>query len=193
MVSGQWFVDSIGTRWYFESGALCLDFAYTGDFGYNNPAWERLHSPTDLSAWLVERHGPLLDTADSDDLSRARELRSAITAIARARADDAAPDPSRVDILNSWAARPDIAPALAGGNVAPAQASAVRALATIARDAVDVFSQDSSRIRRCASHDCGLVFFDGSRPNSRRWCSMQHCGNRAKVRTHRNRTKETRP
>ncbi|MFT4156912.1 MAG: CGNR zinc finger domain-containing protein [Microbacterium sp.] len=192
MAPGQWLVDSIGARWHFDSGALCLDFAYTGDFGYDNPAWERLHSPRDLSAWLVDRYGSLQDTADSDALSWAKELRSTITAIARARADDTAPAPSHVDALNSWAAQPDIAPALAGGSVAPEQASVARALATIARDAVDVFARGSSRIRRCASDDCGLVFFDGSRPNSRRWCSMQHCGNRTKVRTHRIRTKEIR-
>lgn len=192
MISGQWFIDSIGARWYFEPGALCLDFAYTGDFGYHNPAWERLHSPADLNAWLVERHGPLRKVADANDLLGAGELRSAITGIARARADDAAPDPGQIDVLNSWAARPDVAPALAGGTATPAQASVKRALATIARDAVHIFSQDSGRIRRCASQDCNLIFFDGSRPNSRRWCSMQHCGNRSKVRTHRHRTKETR-
>ncbi|MBL5975259.1 MAG: zf-CGNR multi-domain protein [Candidatus Leucobacter sulfamidivorax] len=187
MRSGQWFIDGIGARWYFDSGALCLDFAYTGDFGYDNPAWERLRTPADLKAWLVERHGPLSTDAEADELSGAKELRSAITRIARAHADGAAPDPEQIDVLNSWAARPDIAPALGGGTVTPVQASTAQALATIARDAVDVFSRDSDRIRRCASQDCDLVFFDGSRPNSRRWCSMQHCGNRAKVRAHRQR------
>jgi predicted RNA-binding Zn ribbon-like protein len=31
------------------------------------------------------------------------------------------------------------------------------------------------------------VFYDESRAGSRRWCSMQRCGNRAKVRAHRQR------
>ncbi|WIB37118.1 CGNR zinc finger domain-containing protein [Curtobacterium sp. MCJR17_043] len=29
------------------------------------------------------------------------------------------------------------------------------------------------------------MFYDSSRGGTRRWCSMQRCGNRAKVRAHR--------
>ena len=32
-----------------------------------------------------------------------------------------------------------------------------------------------------------LLFVDQSRPGSRRWCSMQRCGNLAKVRSYRDR------
>jgi predicted RNA-binding Zn ribbon-like protein len=32
-----------------------------------------------------------------------------------------------------------------------------------------------------------MVFHDESRTNNRRWCSMERCGNRAKVRAHRER------
>jgi predicted RNA-binding Zn ribbon-like protein len=45
--------------------------------------------------------------------------------------------------------------------------------------------QERERIRECAAADCGLVFYDESRSNNRRWCSMQRCGNREKARTHR--------
>lgn len=193
MLTGQWFVDSSGARWHFEAGAPCLDFAYTGDFGYDNPQWERLHTPSDLQSWLVERFGPLRTDADAATLSAAKELRTAITRLARAHADDLAPEPEQIDVLNSWAARPDVAPTLAGGTEASAHATANQALATIARDAVAVFSREPDRIRRCSAEDCDLVFYDGSRPNARRWCSMQRCGNRAKVRTHRNRTKKENP
>ncbi|MCL4825828.1 MAG: CGNR zinc finger domain-containing protein [Caldilinea sp.] len=31
---------------------------------------------------------------------------------------------------------------------------------------------------------CGWLFFDASRNRSRRWCSMEDCGNRAKARLH---------
>ena len=51
-------------------------------------------------------------------------------------------------------------------------------------------SRDDSveRVRECAADDCAIVFYDESRSNNRRWCSMQRCGNRAKVRAHRART-----
>jgi predicted RNA-binding Zn ribbon-like protein len=66
-----------------------------------------------------------------------------------------------------------------------------QALASVARDAVRLFGEvgflgePGARIRHCEASDCGLVFFDVSRAGTRRWCSMQTCGNRAKVRAHR--------
>ena len=38
---------------------------------------------------------------------------------------------------------------------------------------------DRSRIRKCAN--CVLHFYDTSKKGTRRWCSMQMCGNRLKV------------
>ena len=38
---------------------------------------------------------------------------------------------------------------------------------------------DSSRIRKCES--CVVHFFDTSKKGSRRWCSMNICGNKLKV------------
>lgn len=38
---------------------------------------------------------------------------------------------------------------------------------------------DYSRIRKCGS--CVLHFYDTSKKGTRRWCSMQMCGNRSKV------------
>ena len=59
-------------------------------------------------------------------------------------------------------------------------------LSMVAREAVALFdAEHSERIRECAADDCALVFYDESRSNNRRWCSMQRCGNRAKVRKHR--------
>jgi predicted RNA-binding Zn ribbon-like protein len=44
----------------------------------------------------------------------------------------------------------------------------------------DLLSQtDSSRIRKCES--CVVHFFDTSKKGSRRWCSMNICGNKLKV------------
>jgi hypothetical protein len=43
--TGQWLMASDGTRWFFDSGALCLDFGYTEGFGHRVPTWEHLHAP----------------------------------------------------------------------------------------------------------------------------------------------------
>ena len=36
------------------------------------------------------------------------------------------------------------------------------------------------RLKKCVNPDCNLLFYDRSKNNSRRWCDMQTCGNRAK-------------
>ena len=186
--TGQYFRASDGHPWFFDSGSTALDFAYTGAMG-DNPAWEQLHSANDLAAWLEARF-PGTDTTDRD-LEDARALRTALanvlTAIGHGR--DAAP--ADIDVINLFAATPDIPPALTGGTrqAGRTRARAGQALSAMAREAVTLFGAESrERIRACAADDCGLIFFDESRSNNRRWCSMQRCGNRAKVRAHRERT-----
>jgi predicted RNA-binding Zn ribbon-like protein len=48
---------------------------------------------------------------------------------------------------------------------------------------------DLSRLRECGGEQCGWLFEDTSRNRSRRWCYMQDCGNRDKVRRFRSRKK----
>jgi predicted RNA-binding Zn ribbon-like protein len=191
--TGQWFVDSKGTRWFFDSGALSLDFGYTGDYGYNISAWEQLHSTEDLAGWLTGRFGALQAAVTAAQFADALRLRAAITTVARAIADGTQPSSADIDLINEVAATADIPPVLAGGQDRPQSVDVARALSSIARDAVATFSSGPGRIRRCGADNCALIFLDISRPNSRRWCSMQRCGNRTKLRTHRHRTKEVTP
>lgn len=177
-----------GQRWFFDSGSLALDFAYTGDYGYGVPEWEHLHGPGDLDAWVEGRFGPVARPADSADLADARRLRAAISGIAIALADGRIPDVVDVDAINDAAQVAPPVPHLEGGSTAAPTPGPQAALSAIARDAVDTFTLGAARIRRCGAEDCALVFYDTSRPGSRRWCSMRRCGNRAKARTHRSRT-----
>ncbi len=43
-------------------------------------------------------------------------------------------------------------------------------------------SADAARVRQCGDAECGWFFLDTSRNKSRRWCSMEACGNRNKAR-----------
>jgi predicted RNA-binding Zn ribbon-like protein len=53
----------------------------------------------------------------------------------------------------------------------------------IARAAADLLaSPDVALVRACSSPTCQWLFLDTSKNHHRRWCSMQQCGNRAKVR-----------
>lgn len=55
----------------------------------------------------------------------------------------------------------------------------------IIRSAADLLvSSELKRVKQCADDACGWLFMDKSRNNSRRWCSMKDCGNRAKAHRH---------
>ena len=54
-------------------------------------------------------------------------------------------------------------------------------------------SDDHSRLGACSPPDgCGWLYFDTSKNRSRRWCSMETCGNSAKARRHYARQRSTR-
>ena len=57
---------------------------------------------------------------------------------------------------------------------------------TVARAATDLLTSSRvSRVRECEDdRGCGYLFIDQTKNHSRRWCSMESCGNRAKARRH---------
>lgn len=175
MSAGRWILTD-GLRWHFDAGADCLDFTSGPD--------------SEVRHWLVERFARLpIGDIDERAMVDAFALRAAIERMAAAAADRAAPRRDDVDTLNLFAATPDVPPVLTGGR-RQAGAGHIRvgqALSTLARDAVTMLSGDPARIRRCDAADCRLVFHDESRTGTRRWCSMQRCGNRAKVKAFRER------
>jgi predicted RNA-binding Zn ribbon-like protein len=50
--------------------------------------------------------------------------------------------------------------------------------------------EDFTHVKACEGPACTLLFADHTRGHTRRWCSMELCGNRAKQAAHRNRLKE---
>jgi predicted RNA-binding Zn ribbon-like protein len=58
-------------------------------------------------------------------------------------------------------------------------------LALIAESAADLLCHnDFSRIKGCENSGCILYFYDTSKNHTRRWCSMEVCGNRMKAAAH---------
>lgn len=177
-------------RFRFSSGRLCLDLVATVGERWQR-SFERLRTPQDLGRWLVEasllRHAPRVEQSELED---ARRLRESIYRMAR-RAGAGRPEWRDLGELNRWAAKPPLAPRLGddGRTVTwVADRPVEAALATIARDAVELLSGPlAARIRECAAPDCALMFVDNSRPGQRRWCSMEACGNRVKTAAYRGR------
>ncbi|MGI5130650.1 CGNR zinc finger domain-containing protein [Pseudonocardia sp. CA-107938] len=176
-------------RW--RSGRPCLDLVHSGGAPEQAVHWEIVHGPADLTRLLPRMlHADLHVSATDADVVALRELRTAVARIAYAVADGRSPaDPGlaeHVAVVNRVAAGAPLVPVLDGETSAFVDPTAAQALATLARDAVDLFGSPlRSRVRVCAAPDCGLLLLDTSRPGNRRWCSMQRCGTLAKVRSHR--------
>lgn len=182
--TGQWFVSGEGTRWWFDSGAISLDFAYTGSMG-GRPEWERWHTPVEMAAWVRERFDVTLPV-DEAELAEAKVVRDAVASLIGAAADGKRLPPAAVRTVDAWAGNPDLPPQLAS----PLRPTLDRVLATIARDAVIVLRDRRDRIRLCRALDCQIVYLDTSRSNNRTWCSMKRCGNRNKIRELRTRQRQ---
>ena len=62
----------------------------------------------------------------------------------------------------------------------------------IIHSAVDILVSDElKKVKACADPVCGWLFMDVSRNQSRRWCDMKDCGNRAKVKRHYQKSKKS--
>jgi predicted RNA-binding Zn ribbon-like protein len=185
MATGRRLHDPKGGSFFFDAGAVCLDFAHTGGEG-PYAKFESLHAPADLAAWLAEPplHAVLDEPLTAHELQAAKRLRQAIWLIAHAQADGVELPEAAVAIVDAAAAEPPLVPRIGGDWAPPVQASQV--LSALARELIELLNGPlSGRFRECASENCPLVFVDASRPGTRRWCSMERCGNRNKARVHR--------
>src|SRR3954469_1002495 len=177
--------DELGFR--FLSGRLCLAFCATVGERWRNQ-YERLRSPEDLRRWFVE--AGMLAVAppvNDEELRRARELREAIYRSAKALVAQRLPTKGDEAIINAAAAAPPIVVRIERRRLVRSADAAAGALSSVARDALELFAHHPERIRECDSAECGLLFFDSSRPGKRRCCSSAACGGRDRAARYRHR------
>jgi predicted RNA-binding Zn ribbon-like protein len=185
-----------GQVFTFEPGSLALAFSVTGPGTREGPLaiFQTLDVPADLDRWAAEVIDARGTRATTRDLDVALELQSAVWNVANAIVDGRGVAKDDGDALNRIAAAPSLVPRLTTGGARSwaSRQGAGAVLSTVARDAIDVFGGAmAARLKRCAGARCALLFVDTSRPGHRRWCSMDRCGNRAKVAAHRRRRKES--
>ncbi|MFD0420429.1 CGNR zinc finger domain-containing protein [Streptomyces parvus] len=192
-----------GSSFRFDPGALCLELLPTGGPGPLS-YFEVLHEPADLVRWAEESRlpgglgagaGAGVGSGEGEGLvvsaaevADARALRDALWRITESWVREEFPTPDDLATLNDAAARPSLTSRLTVGGERSwtPGGTGTGLLSTVARDAIDLFTGAyAHRIRTCGAHDCRLLFVDTSRPGKRRWCSMERCGNRHKVRAHR--------
>jgi predicted RNA-binding Zn ribbon-like protein len=186
-----------------SGGALCLDFANTwGDRA--RPESDRLYGYEELLAFAAQ--AGVLSSGDAAELARratrhrgaarrvlaaALGLREALYRLLAAQARRRGVDPADVATLNEalGAALPHLRVAHRGDGYAWSWDGGGDPLAAplrpIARSAAELLTSDElQRVRECDGATCTWLFLDRSRNRSRRWCSMESCGNRAKARRH---------
>ncbi|MEV4147876.1 ABATE domain-containing protein [Amycolatopsis sp. NPDC049691] len=168
----------------FRSGAgrLCLDFVRTLRYRGTPAECEELPDAEAWGAW-IDQLGPFPAPVHPASAEEARSLREAIHELLTGEVREGVR--RRV---NRFAAQPVPAPSLTTSGELRWQAGdpAEAMLALLARDALElVTSPEFARVRSCAGKRCGALFLDTSRPGTRRWCSMETCGNQAKKSTYR--------
>jgi predicted RNA-binding Zn ribbon-like protein len=198
--------DIYGGKLQLKEQRLCLDFANTANWHASAQPEEELNSYADLVGW--GRQVGLLTAAEAERLlqtaaqqpadahaalAQAVELREAIYRIFSAIAAGRTPAPADLAILNNWFAtglgRLQVTQTAGsfGWQWQGAAAALEGLLWPVAHSAAELLiSAELDRVKECADErGCGWLFFDTSRNRSRRWCSMEGCGNLAKVRRHR--------
>ena len=156
---------------------------------------EGLENREALKAWLVERE--LIEPAEpvhATDLQYALETREALRKMLLTNGGGPA-DEHAVEPVNRAATRGQLTLRFdvdGGSGLKPIARGVDGAIGTILAVAFAAMAEGSwSRLKVCPEETCRVAFYDHSKNRSRRWCSMEVCGNRTKVRSYRQRRLET--
>jgi predicted RNA-binding Zn ribbon-like protein len=173
-------------------GTLCLDFANSHDWTESReplgPENDALLVPGELSVW-GRRLGILGRSSrgpSEAELAAVHSLRAAVYAVFAAVAEERQPPGKALALIARSHAEAVRAGKLAKRDGAwrlrfPAgDPASVRH--AVADDAVRLLADPErlARVRRCPGSGCGWLFLD--RSGKRKWCSMETCGSRAKMR-----------
>jgi len=170
------------------NGAAWLDLLSTLSGRYRGERVDAIDSLDSLRAWLREFGLEPVDAVTSHDVTLALETRELLHRLAVAAIRGDRPGPADVRRLNA------VLDLDAGLRVAAGEtglrprrpASVADALARLARQAVtDLSGQGPGTLRACGDDTCSSIFLDLS--GRRRWCTDLSCGNRVRVRAHRQR------
>lgn len=162
---------------------LCFTLPATlGDRG--KTPYERLNSPEDLARWLTElgfADFPLV--FNEKDLTLTKRIRETIQRASEALAASRSIGRNDLDEINSMATAAPPIPQLTktGLGITWKTKGLGSVLSMISRDFIDLATSPLSiHVKMCANSSCRGIFVDTSRPQKRRWCSMQTCGNQMK-------------
>lgn len=162
-----------------RTAQLLIDFINTVEWQTDDETWT---TPEALAAWLRTRTGVGSSTLEDADLRRAQGIREGLREVLLTHAGHE-PLPGAVDALN--AVLTEVQLRLQFGDDGRAQVTSGRdSFLDPVLTALDTVRADGnwSRIKACSRDSCRWAYWDASRNQSGRWCSMEGCGNYVKMR-----------
>ena len=172
--------------------ANTLDMRHFTHHGVPHLEGDELEEPRDLGTWLSQR-GLLLTNAKISPamFATAHELRGSIRDYLQCDPAGRNKDKEAVRALNKALNMfPLVVEAQESRGVAlkAAREDALAGLSSVVIELYDGARNGTlDRLKMCASEECRRVFFDRSKPATRRWCMSTLCGNRMKTRSYRER------
>lgn len=200
----------INPDWDFDSGDMALDFANTLEWRGSSRPVEQIADYIDFVTWSAR--SKILSTSEADRMRTeaaahpreaaaahrdARDMREVFFRIFSATARGEEPSPTDIEKLNAGLqialARSQVIPTETGFEWGwmTSETDLRRLLWPLVRSAAELMTSNKiARVGKCSDdRGCNYLFIDSSRNRSRRWCSMETCGNRAKARRYYQRQK----
>ena len=153
---------------------------------------EQLDAPAKVAAWLAD-HGLLEEgrRVTREDVEQALALREALREVLLGHHGGYEVDPRALETLDAAARRAKLELRFAPDGTArpePAAGGVAGALGRLLTIVAEAQQEGTwQRLKACPADDCRWAFYDRSRNRSAVWCNMAVCGNRAKVRSYRER------
>jgi predicted RNA-binding Zn ribbon-like protein len=187
-------------------GRLCLDFVNTSSGRGTAHHKENLTCYSDLLAWV--HHAGILGIEETLALAaqararprmaqrafaKALRLREALHVILSATVERRPVPAQAVDRLSAFLAQAARAQRFQPAPRVPvwrwstlASTGFEKPLWPIVRSAAELLAEGPlDRLKTCGGFGCGWIFLDQTRNRGRRWCEMEVCGSRAKMRRYR--------
>jgi predicted RNA-binding Zn ribbon-like protein len=154
-----------------------------------DPDVEEITGPGALADWLRARGIPVEGELSDADVARAVTFREALRRFLLASTEGSEPPDDVLEVLRD-ASRDaplqiDITEQGSCQTTPASQGVGALIAEILAASAAAQREGEWERLKVCPDQECLWAFYDRSRNRSRHWCSMDTCGNRAKMRTYR--------
>jgi predicted RNA-binding Zn ribbon-like protein len=175
--------------------ANSLDVRHFTHHGVPHEQGDQLTGPRELADWMSQR-GLLFTSARTTSamFDTALQLRTGVRAYLQCDPTERRRNKNAVQALD---AAMRLFPLVAetrndrGMVLRGARGDALAGLSVVVAELYDGSVRGTlDRLKTCAAEECRRVFFDRSKPATRRWCMSTLCGNRMKTRTYRERHRD---